>query len=98
MVTLITFGDGTRGGIALANTPGAVDSTFKTNAGNALSNSAYGVAIQSDGQVLVTGVSDQLKRYSSAGIADTTFNTKASGKPSSTNSSKRSWSQPFNRA
>jgi hypothetical protein len=72
----MTVGDG-NGNLALANTPGAVDSTFKTNIGNGLSNSAYGIAILSDGRILAHGVSDQLKRFSETGVADTTFNTEA---------------------
>jgi hypothetical protein len=75
LVTLLTVSNAFNVGSALANTPGAVDSTFKTNIGS-FTGTANAVAVQSDGSILVTGSSSyRLNRFSASGVADTAFNT-----------------------
>ena len=61
-----------------ASSPGAVDATFKANVGSTMPSRTRGIAVQSDGAVVALGdTTGKLRRYSSAGVADSTFNTSA---------------------
>ncbi|MEY3129387.1 MAG: hypothetical protein RL405_707, partial [Actinomycetota bacterium] len=78
LVALVTFSNALNPGSAFANTPGAVDSTFKTNFGSQTSNRTYEVAVLSDNSVLFAGdFTGAFRKVSAIGVADTTFNTNA---------------------
>lgn len=79
LVTLLTVSNAFNSGSALANTPGAVDSTFKTNFGSQTTNRTYDIAVLSDGSVIFTGdFNGAFKKVSATGVADATFNSNAS--------------------
>ena len=78
LVALVTFSNAFNPGSAFANTPGAVDSTFKTNFGSQTTNRTYDVAVLSDNSVLFAGdFTGNFKKVSATGVADATFNTNA---------------------
>ena len=79
LVTLLTISNAFNAGSAFANTPGAIDDTFKANFGSQTSNRSYDVAVLSDNSVLFAGdFSGAFKKVSATGVADSTFNTNAS--------------------
>ena len=50
-----TINGGTSNRIARLNADGTPDTTFSTNIGSGFSNNVYGVAVQSDGKIVVGG-------------------------------------------
>ncbi len=69
--------------IARLNADGTPDTTFSTNIGSGFDSDAYGVAIQSDGKIIVGGYfttingtpSSYIARLNADGTPDTTFST-----------------------
>ncbi|MTA42934.1 MAG: hypothetical protein F2567_07865, partial [Actinobacteria bacterium] len=63
---------------AALDSPGSLDLTFGANVASSMPSRTRGIAVQSDGGIVTLGdTTGKLRRYSSAGVADTTFNTTA---------------------